>query len=59
MSRTLWRWLLKSWGWAPQLIALRFMLARIEMYVAGSEEGETGEEVEDDMVDGYGSGALW
>jgi len=34
------------------------MLARIEMYVAGSE-GETGEEVEDDMVDGYGSGALW
>jgi hypothetical protein len=28
------------------------------MYVAGSEKGETGEEVEDDMVDGYGSGAL-
>jgi hypothetical protein len=34
------------------------MLARVEMYVAGSEEGETGEEVEDDMVDGDGSGAL-
>jgi hypothetical protein len=24
------------------------------MYVRGSEEGETGEEVEDDMADGYG-----